>query len=111
MPASGLGRIGPQVLPLVLPLLALVVLAVGGCFEPRQPGCAFRCGVDGLCPEQYVCGDDGICHREDGQGMCDLPPQTDASADGSSNAEAGSDGPVDAAGTLDGADDGGPGPG
>jgi hypothetical protein len=67
----------------------LLVLALGtiaaGCFDPRRPGCAFSCVTDRRCPEGYLCGDDGLCHREDGQGTCDLPPQNDAAADGAAD--------------------------
>jgi hypothetical protein len=80
--------------------LALVLVALAGlasCFSPQRPGCAFSCAADGLCPSGYSCGSDGVCHRDDGQGTCDIPPQTDAGAD------AGDDGATDA----DGADAGG----
>jgi hypothetical protein len=74
----------------VLRLLALVVAvaataaagaALPGCFSPRQPGCAFSCAADGICPADYTCGDDGFCHRDDGQGFCTLTPQNDAAQD------------------------------
>jgi hypothetical protein len=64
--------------------LALVVAAalLPGCFDPRQPACAFSCAADGLCPVNYHCADDGLCHRDDGQGgVCTLPPQIDAAQD------------------------------
>lgn len=79
---------------------ALLVLAssaiVAGCFDPRRPGCAFSCAGDRRCPEGYLCGDDGLCHREDGQGTCDLPPQNDAALDGAPDGA--SDGATDAPG-------------
>ncbi|HVV50055.1 MAG TPA: hypothetical protein VHO06_10385 [Polyangia bacterium] len=65
--------------------LALVVLAAAGltaCFNPDQPGCAFSCASDGLCPSGYSCGSDRVCHRTDGQGSCPVPADaaaTDAS--------------------------------
>jgi hypothetical protein len=79
-------------------LRLVVVLLVGaaaspGCFDPRQPGCAFSCATDGMCPASYRCADDGLCHRDDGQGSCMLLPQIDAAQDAGS--EAGTDGPVD----------------
>jgi hypothetical protein len=74
-------------------VLALAAAAAPGCFDPRQPGCAFSCAADGLCPAAYHCADDGLCHRDDGQGFCSLPPQNDAAQDAGS--EAGADAPVD----------------
>jgi hypothetical protein len=74
--------------------LALLVLAVArltACFNPTQPGCAFSCAGDGLCPSGYSCGTDLICHRDDGQGTCSIltdaatdATTTDASRDASS---------------------------
>ena len=67
--------------------LAIAVAAAGlslsswACFSPRQPGCAFSCVADGRCPARYSCGDDGLCHRDDGLGVCDFPPQNDAGGD------------------------------
>jgi hypothetical protein len=60
--------------------LALSVGAAAGCFTPLQPGCAFSCAVDHLCPANYVCADDGFCHRADDAGVCLLSP-ADASTD------------------------------
>jgi hypothetical protein len=62
--------------------LLLVLAALPSCFSPHQPGCAFSCAADGLCPSGYVCGGDGVCHRSDGQGTCDIPPQTGDGGDG-----------------------------
>jgi hypothetical protein len=58
--------------------LALLLGAsqLGACFNPAQPGCAFSCASDGLCPSGYSCGGDRLCHRDDGQGSCAI--QTDA---------------------------------
>jgi hypothetical protein len=55
---------------------ALAPLAIASCFNPAQPGCAFSCAGDGLCPSGYTCGGDLLCHRNDGQGVCAI--QTDA---------------------------------
>jgi hypothetical protein len=71
--------------PLLLALAAGVVL---GCFSPKKPECAFSCVEDGLCPADYHCANDGLCHRDDGQGICTLPPQTDAGADAPGDADA-----------------------
>lgn len=58
--------------------LALLLAAsqLAACFNPAQPGCAFSCASDGLCPSGYSCGGDRLCHRDDGQGSCAI--QTDA---------------------------------
>jgi hypothetical protein len=61
-------------------LLALG-LALPGCYSPIQPGCAFSCAADGLCPAGYSCGGDGVCHRDDGEGTCQIPAQVDAARD------------------------------
>ena len=80
-------------------VLALVgTAALWGCFSPRQPACAFSCVADGICPTGYSCAADGLCHRVDAQGICDLPPQTDAGSDGPSDAEDDGPGASDAAG-------------
>ncbi len=59
-----------------LALLLLAVARLTACFNPTQPGCAFSCAGDGICPSGYSCGSDLICHRDDGQGTCSI--QTDA---------------------------------
>jgi hypothetical protein len=63
----------------LLVLLALAVAPLPACFSPAQPGCAFSCAGDGICPSGYSCGGDLICHRDDGQGTCSI--QTDAATD------------------------------
>ena len=62
-----------------LALLLLAVARLTACFNPTQPGCAFSCAGDGLCPSGYSCGTDLICHRDDGQGTCSI--LTDAATD------------------------------
>ena len=62
-----------------LALLLLAVARLTACFNPSQPGCAFSCAGDGLCPSGYSCGIDLICHRDDGQGTCSI--LTDAATD------------------------------
>jgi hypothetical protein len=72
-----------------LALLLLAVTRLAACFNPTQPGCAFSCAGDGLCPSGYSCGTDLICHRDDGQGTCAI--QTDAATDAAANSDAKSD--------------------
>ena len=70
-------------------VLGAVALRLAACFDPQQPGCAFSCATDGLCPSGYTCQADNICHRNDGQGTCTLTGVT---------GDAGGDGPNDDAG-------------
>ncbi len=72
-----------------LALLLLAVARLTACFNPAQPGCAFSCAGDGLCPSGYSCGTDLICHRDDGQGTCAI--QTDAATDAPTTTDATSD--------------------
>ena len=65
--------------PVRLALLLLAVARLTACFNPAQPGCAFSCAGDGICPSGYSCGTDLICHRDDGQGTCSI--QVDAAID------------------------------
>ena len=67
-----------------LALLLLAVARLTACFNPTQPGCAFSCAGDGLCPSGYSCGTDLICHRDDGQGTCSI--LTDAGSDTTTDA-------------------------
>ena len=54
---------------------------LGACFDPIQPGCAFSCARDNLCPEGYSCAADGLCRRTDGKGACGLGPVDGAASD------------------------------
>jgi hypothetical protein len=73
-----------------LRLLALTVVLCGAawglpaCFNPQQPGCAFSCATDGVCPAGYSCGTDQLCHRTDGQGTCSVSHLNDAALHDSS---------------------------
>ncbi len=68
-------------------LLAAAAFALPACFNPQQPGCAFSCAGDGLCPSGYSCGTDQLCHRDDGQGSCSIP--TDAGPSDAARSDAG----------------------
>ena len=69
-------------------VLGLCLLApTAGCFSPQQPGCAFSCAGDQLCPENYFCAGDGFCHRNDGTGTCTLETP-DAAAEASTAQDA-----------------------
>jgi hypothetical protein len=86
--------------------LALAAGAALGCFSPKKPECAFSCVADGVCPTDYHCREDGLCHRDDGQGTCTLAPQIDAGADrsdASSQDADQDDGSAPPDGQLDGA--------
>jgi hypothetical protein len=68
--------------------LGLTLLGAS-CFSPQQPGCAFSCATDGVCPAAYTCGSDGLCHRADGKGACLLEPgDAGAAADGATGGAA-----------------------
>jgi hypothetical protein len=67
-------------------LLAAAALVLPACFNPQQPGCAFSCAGDGLCPSGYSCGTDKLCHRDDGQGSCAIP--TDAAPSDAAHTDA-----------------------
>ena len=93
--APGARSGGPFVGVFVGLFVGLFVTFAASCFSPREPACAFSCVADRRCPTDYHCGDDGLCHRDDGQGVCTLPPQGDAgdaSPDGSAT-DAGDDAP------------------
>lgn len=54
-----------------------------GCFELKEPPCAFSCATPPhRCPEKYTCGEDGLCYREGAdRSLCPLLPPDDAGAD------------------------------
>lgn len=64
----------------LLATLALGCLAAApiACFSLQQPPCAFTC-VDPphLCPADYTCGTDFLCHRNGTTVMCGLSPPDD----------------------------------
>ncbi len=83
--------------------LAIVLVAAGAagvgltaCFSPQQPGCAFSCASDGLCPSGYSCRTDNLCHRDDGQGICNLVGVTGDAAVGGDGAATDGAGATDA---------------
>jgi hypothetical protein len=53
----------------MLRLLASFVLVssltLAGCFDVQTPTCAFACGPNGECPDDYKCQPDGYCHFKD----------------------------------------------
>jgi hypothetical protein len=46
-----------------------LTLAAAGCFNPDEPPCAYACGPNGECPDDYTCGNDNYCHLH-GTGIC-----------------------------------------
>ena len=75
--------------------------ALGACFTPREPPCAFSCVSAGArCPADYTCGTDGVCHRDGAEGACSftLP---DAGAGGSTADGAAGGGADGGAGSMD----------
>ncbi len=70
-------------------LILFAALALGGlavvpvaCFSLKQPPCAFACeDPPHLCPENYTCGADFLCHRDGTTPeMCGLTPPGDGGA-------------------------------
>ena len=64
----------------------LVFLALlAGCFNIDEPPCAYSCGPNGECPDDYSCGSDNYCHLH-GTGICtysdaSMPELEDGSMD------------------------------
>jgi hypothetical protein len=88
-------RLRPLHTAIRLALLLLAVTRLAACFNPAQPGCAFSCAGDGLCPSGYSCGGDLLCHRDDGQGSCAIQTDaagTDAARDAALEAKTGQSG-------------------
>lgn len=43
------------------------------CFSLREPPCAFSCAEPpNLCPANYTCGTDDLCHRAGATALCPL---------------------------------------
>lgn len=40
-------------------------LTLAACYDTPRPACAFYCGQDDACPEDYRCASDGWCKRTD----------------------------------------------
>jgi hypothetical protein len=54
---------------LLMRALLFVMLLAGGCFDVQEPPCAYACGPNGECPDDYSCGTDNYCHLH-GTGIC-----------------------------------------
>lgn len=54
-------------------LILFALLGLGACFEPDEPLCAFQCGDNNLCPDDYLCLPDGYCHLRGQAGDCKFP--------------------------------------
>jgi hypothetical protein len=71
--------------PLVLLAAGSVAFASAApvaCFSLKQPPCAFTCvEPPHLCPENYACGTDGLCHLEGATGVCPFAPPDDGGPD------------------------------
>ena len=90
----------------------LRVALIGGlttlaaCFSPGKPPCAFTCvSASHLCPDDYTCGADGLCHRAGAEDTCALTsPYGEGGAGGTAGAAGGTAGAAGgAAGAAGGA--------
>ena len=62
--------------------MLLAAAAPIACFSLQEPACAFTCVTPPhLCPENYSCGDDGLCHRAGATGVCAFAAPNDGAAD------------------------------
>ena len=69
--------------------LVILLALVSGCFNIETPPCAYACGPQGQCPDEYVCGSDNYCHHN-GTGVC-LYPDAAVAEDLSEPSEGGID--------------------
>jgi hypothetical protein len=69
--------------------LALAGAAPLACFDLKKPPCAFSCAKPPhTCPQNYTCGDDGLCYRDGADPeKCLLIPPEDAGGDAGTDAE------------------------
>jgi hypothetical protein len=75
---------------IILAALAIAAFVTPACFSPRQPACAFSClKPPHTCPSDYLCGDDGFCHRAGvpPDGTCDQPEGDGAADAGASDGD------------------------
>jgi hypothetical protein len=63
-------------------LLVAALVSFAGCFEPDEPLCAFSCGDNGLCPDDYMCLADGYCHLHGDPTACVFPDAAVPVSDG-----------------------------
>jgi hypothetical protein len=40
-----------------------ICLVNAACYSPAAPDCGFSCAESGVCPEDYFCASDRICHK------------------------------------------------
>jgi plastocyanin len=84
-------------------LVVVTAAALAGCYDQPKPSCSFSCQASQLCPEDYACAPDGLCHLVlDGGALAECPDLLpDAStldapidAEFDANVDAGIDAPV-----------------
>jgi hypothetical protein len=46
----------------VLVAATATAAALGGCYDQPKPNCSFSCQTSQLCPDDYQCAPDGLCH-------------------------------------------------
>jgi hypothetical protein len=74
-------------------VVTLAAIAPLACFSLKQPPCAFSCAEPShLCPANYTCGTDDLCHREGATVTCGLTSPVDAGPDAVDSADGTADG-------------------
>jgi plastocyanin len=80
-----------------LVVVATAALAEAGCYDQPRPNCSFSCQTSQLCPEDYVCAPDGLCHLMlAGGGMAECPDLLVDGAISDAPIDGGNDAMVDA---------------
>lgn len=75
--------------------LGAAVLALTQCFSPTLPVCSYQCAPEApLCPDDYECRGDGLCHLKGNQDVCpfDLSSPGDLRSTSSDGGDLQSDG-------------------
>jgi hypothetical protein len=74
-------------------LLVAALIPFAGCYSVEEPTCAFSCGDNGLCPDDYMCLADGFCHLHGDPKACTFPDAAVSITDGGEDLTSTTDGP------------------
>jgi hypothetical protein len=58
-----------KVTRLLHPLVLAAIVIVGSCASPRRGSCKVTCS-EGVCPEGFLCLQDGYCHASEQEDLC-----------------------------------------